>query len=155
MVRFAAVAACAVVASLGAFALSGIGAPAAADNFLFLYDAHRNAPWNGPECDEPSVLSAITARFDQTEAEYWHTGVRMADITEARETAFRDWDPTIIARRYCTGTAYLTDGNRYNLVYWLRSEQGFAGVGWGVQYCLVGRDRDYSYAPACKMLRPL
>lgn len=155
MVRFAAIAAFAVVAMFGAIALSGVGAPAAADNFSFYSNAHRNAPWQGPQCDEPKVLNTISAHFDQAEAAYWHTGIRMAQITQAQETAFRDWDPTIIARRYCTGTAYLTNGRSYSLVYWLRSEQSFAGVSWGVQFCLVGRDRDYSYAPHCKMLRPL
>lgn len=142
--------------------LSGLAAmgllapkPAGADNFTFFSNAHRSAPWTGPACDEDAVLRRITAHFDQAEARYWHTGVRMAQITQARETAFRDWDPKIIATRYCSGTAYLSDGSRYGLVYWLRSEQGFAGVGWGVQFCLVGRDRDYSYAPHCRNLRPL
>jgi hypothetical protein len=133
----------------------GLSAPAAADNFTFYYNAVRAAPWDGPACDDKAVLKRVTAHFDQAEAEYWHTGLRMADITHAREIAFRDWQPTMIARRYCAGSAYLTDGRRYDLVYWLRSDQGFAGVGWGVQFCLVGRDREYAYAPACRMLRPL
>ena len=153
MLRSAAVAICAAVGI--AAATLGAAPPAVADNFTFYSDAHRDGPWNGPACDEPKVLKRISAHFDQAEAAYWHTGIRMAQITQPRETAFRDWDPTIIARRYCTGTAYLTDGRKYGLVYWLRSEQGFAGVDWGVQFCLVGRDRDYSYAPHCKMLRPL
>lgn len=129
--------------------------PAAADNFTFYSSPHRDGPWDGPPCDKPEVLKRIHRYFDETETAYWHTGVKMAQIVHVRETAFRDWDPPIIARRYCSATAYLTDGRRYELVYWLRSEQGFAGVGWGVQYCLVGRDRDFAYAPACKMLRPL
>ena len=153
MLRFAAGAICAALV-LGAAAL-GVSTPAAADNFTFYFDAHRNAPWKGPACDDNAVLNRITAHFDQAEAAYWHTGVKMAHITGARETTFRDWDPPIIATRFCTGSAYLTDGRQYNLVYWLRSEQGFAGVNWGVQFCLVGRDREYAYPPACRMLRPL
>ena len=153
MVRFAAGALCAALVHCAA--VFGISRPAAADNFTFYFDANRSAPWNGPMCDNSGVLNRISAHFNQAEARYWHTGVRMAQITSAREIAFKDWDPTIIARRYCAGSAYLSDGMRYDLVYWLRSEQGYAGVGWGVQFCLVGRDRDYTYAPACKMLRPL
>ena len=153
MVRFAAGALCAALV-LCAVVL-GISRPAAADNFTFYFDANRTAECQRPMCYNNGVLNRISAHFNQAEAEYWHTGVRMAQITEPREIGFRDWDPTIIARRYCGGSAYLSDGRRYDLVYWLRSEQGFAGVGWGVQFCLVGRDRDYSYAPACKMLRPL
>jgi hypothetical protein len=152
MVRLLAVLVCAAFAAGVASIATG---SAKADNFTFYSNAHRKAPWNGPACDEPKVLKRITERFDQAEQSYWHTGIQMGAITMARETAFRDWDPTIIARRYCTGTVYLTDGKQYPLVYWLRSEQGFSGVSWGVQFCLVGRDRDFAYAPACKMLRPL
>ena len=129
--------------------------PATAENFTFYKSPHREAPWNGPACDDPKVLKQIHARFDQTEAAYWHTGIRMAMITHVRQTAFQDWQPLIIARRYCSAMAYLTNGARYELVYWLRSEQGFAGTDWGMQYCLVGRDRDMAYAPYCRMLRPL
>lgn len=43
---------------------------------------------------------------------------------------------------------------KYEMYYWLRSEQGFAGQGWGVEFCLVGRDRHMAYAPQCRMLRP-
>lgn len=142
-----------VVLAVGAVTFGG--APVKADNFTFYSNSDRAEPWNGPACDAPKVLGRITAHFDQAEKDYWHTGVRMADITMPQETAYRDWQPLIIARRYCSGTAYLTDGKKYNLVYWLRSEQGFVGVSWGVQFCLVGRDRDFSYAPHCKMLRPL
>jgi len=144
---FAAVVLC--VASIG-----GAGS-ARADNFTFYFDAIRKAPWNGPMCDNPSVLRRVSSHFNQAEAEYWHTGDRLAQITRAREIAFKDWQPTMIARRYCAGSAYLSDGRQYDLVYWIRSEQGFAGVGWGVQFCLVGRDREYAYAPVCRMLRPL
>lgn len=153
MLRFVAAV---VVAAVGIAAVA-LGTPgaASADNFTFYSNANRDAPWNGPACDESAVLNRISAHFDQAEAKYWDTGIRMADITQAREAVFDDWDPTIIARRYCNGTAYLTDGKRYSLVYWLRSDQGFAGVGWGVQFCLMGRDQDYAYAPVCKMLRPL
>lgn len=143
----------AVLALAGACAIAA--APAMAENFTFYSSPHRTGPWVGPACDQPAVLERIHRRFDETEASYWHTGVRMAQIVEPRETGFKNWDPTIIARRYCSAVAYLTDGRRYEMVYWLRSEQGFAGVSWGVDYCLVGRDRDYAYAPACKMLRPL
>lgn len=148
--------AAAIVSVLAILAAAvGAAAPAVAENFTFYRDAHRDGPWKGPACDDPKVLGRIASHFDQAEAAYWHTGIRMAHITEARESAFRDWDPLIIATRYCTGSAYLTDGRNYGLVYWLRSEQSFAGVSWGVQFCLLGRDRDFAYAPACKMLRPL
>jgi hypothetical protein len=129
--------------------------PVTAADATFYSSPHRAAPWKGPDCDAPEVLGRIVARFARTEAAYWHTGVRMAGIVGARQAAFRDRNPMLTAIRYCTATAYLTDGARHDLVFWLRSEQGFAGMGWGVEYCLVGRDRHMSHAPQCRMLRPL
>lgn len=134
--------------------LAGIQAASAAD-----FGRHKTpypaAPAIGPACDTPDVLRRIMSRFDSTEARYWKTGVRMALITDARPTSFRDLPPATTFIRYCAATAYLTDGARHELVYWMRSNQGFAGYGWGVEYCLVGRDRQMSYAPQCRMLRPL
>jgi hypothetical protein len=28
------------------------------------------------------------------------------------------------------------------------------GASWGVEWCIVGLDRNWSYNPACKMARP-
>ncbi len=133
----------------------GWSVPASGDNFTFIPSAHRSGPWLGPACESPQVAGRIMAKFNQAEAKYWHTGVRLAHIAYPRETTTRQWDPPIIATRFCSATAYLSDGISHELVYWLRSEQGFAGVGWGVEFCLVGRDRDMSFAPHCRMLRPL
>ncbi len=114
-----------------------------------------HAPAFGPACDEPRVLNRVVARFDKTEAKYWHTGVRMAGIENARPASTRTWPPKATIIRYCTGTAYLSDGSRYELVYWVRAATGFAGYGWGIEFCLTGRDRQLSYAPHCRMLRPM
>lgn len=129
--------------------------PAAANGAPYPHQPRHAPSWSGPACDDPAVLRTISSRFHQAERAYWHTGVRMAEIVSPRETAFRDRHPRLIATRYCTAVAYLTDGARHDLVYWLRSDLGFAGMGWGVEFCLVGRDRQMSYAPHCRMLRPL
>jgi len=130
-------------------------APAASAEagFFFYASPYRDGPWQGPACDAPQVLSAIERRFARVETAYWE-GARIVGIDHVREDATRDWQPTVIARRYCSARATLSDGNNHELVYWLRSDQGFAGIGWGVQYCLVGRDRFMTYAPACAVLRP-
>lgn len=127
-------------------------APAEA-GFLFYGSPARDGAWNGPACDEPRVLSAIRSRFARVEATYWE-GAQIVGIDHVRENAYRDWQPTIIARRYCSARATLSDGRIHELVYWLRSDQGFAGFGWGFQYCLVGRDRFMTYAPGCSVLDP-
>lgn len=114
-----------------------------------------DAPIIGPPCDAPKVLARIAERFDATEGRYWHTGVRMAFIEYPRQASTRLWPPETTIIRYCTATAHFTDGARHEVVYWLRSATGFAGYGWGVEFCLVGHDRHMSYAPQCRQLRPM
>lgn len=127
----------------------------AGENRTFYSSPHRVAPWQGPACDAPAVTEKLIGRFNETQLEYWPVPLRMAAVVHAREVTTRQWEPTIIATRFCNATAYFDDGTRRELVYWLRSEQGFAGVGWGMQYCVRGVDQHMAYAPACRMLRPL
>lgn len=142
------------VACLVASALAS-GRAEAEENRSFYASPHRVAPWQGPACDAPAVAERLIGRFNETQLEYWPAPLRMAAVVHAREVATRQWDPPIIATRFCNATAYFDDGTRRELVYWLRSEQGFAGVGWGLQYCVRGVDQHMAYAPACRMLRPL
>ena len=116
---------------------------------------YHGEPWAGPTCDAPEVTNRVIERFNATEEEYWANRYVMASVVHARESALRQWEPTFIATRYCEATAYFADGERREVVYWLRSEQGFAGLGWGLQLCVVGLDEMMAYAPACRMLRPL
>jgi hypothetical protein len=38
--------------------------------------------------------------------------------------------------------------------YSIGSNTGFAGATWGVEWCVVGYDRNFAYAPRCRMARP-
>ena len=132
---------------------SGVAGEWGTDNFYA--SPHRAGPWNGPACDEPKVLDKLLVRFNKVEKEYWGDDLQMQAIASPREAATRQWDPPLIATRFCSASAYFTDGRRREIVYRLRSEQGFAGVGWGFEYCVIGLDRLMAYSPACQMLRPL
>jgi len=59
-----------------------------------------------------------------------------------------------IPRRFCTGTAILSDGVKRRIDYSVREGLGLIGVTWGVDYCVLGLDRNWAYAPACQMARP-
>ncbi len=141
-------------ACLTAVALAA-GRAEAGENHSFMFSPDRVAPWNGPACDSPAVANRLVSRFNETEQEYWALDVRLATIAGAHEVKTEQWDPPLVATRYCGATAYFADGTRREVVYWLRSEQGFAGLGWGLQYCVMGLDQHMAYAPACRMLRPL
>ena len=45
--------------------------------------------------------------------------------------------------------------SRDTVVYYSIIEKGgFAGVGWGVEWCVVGYDHNLAYAPNCRAARP-
>ena len=138
---------------LATAALIAMTSVAVADNFTFYGSGKRNSGWNGPQCDESRVIAKVQRRFNATESQYWE-GLRMLAVDHVREGRFRDWEPTVIASRYCSATAELSDGRTHKLYHWIRSDLGIAGFGWGVQHCLIGRDRMMTYAPGCSVLRP-
>jgi hypothetical protein len=118
---------------------------------------------NVPLCDDPGVLSTITGRFDATENEYWG-GVHAIDGYErVREIGFRSTSIDYIPRRYCVGRAVLVDPRATppaplkprTVVYSVGASEGIIGMGWGVEWCVVGLDRMHAYEPACLTLRPI
>lgn len=147
------------IAAAGFLALLFQAAPAGADgrfgdNFTFHGSAERNGAWTGPSCEDAGVIARVRKRFAATENAYWESDLRMDAVEYPREIAWRDWTPTITAIRSCRAKAALSDGRTVSLVYWVRSEQGFAGHGYGVDYCIAERDWPYAYAPGCRELLP-
>ena len=126
------------------------------DDFIFYRDAERDKPWVGPACDDKAVLAELSEDFDRSEQLYRDPRLSLLSVSHVREVAERDWSNTrrLMARRYCEARAYLSDGRHYRMVYWIRSDEGFAGAGWGVTSCLVGRDLYMAFQPACQGLRP-
>lgn len=48
----------------------------------------------------------------------------------------------------------MSDGVRRAVHYAIIEDTGYLGVSWGVQWCVVGLDRNWAYHPACRMARP-
>ena len=137
-----------LVAGLAASAALGEGIHG--DNFTFHGSAERSGGWTGPQCDNPSVMARVQSRFASTEAAYWDSSLTMNALYRPREIAYRDWT----AIRSCRADAELSDGRNVDVVYWVRSEQGFAGHGYGVEFCVIGQDWPYANAPGCRELLP-
>ena len=150
-----------VRAILGLLLLLGLASaalrPERAGGQLDLRDARRSAMGAVfrqlcPQCDDASVLSTITSRFGQTENTYWG-GVHAIAGLRARP---RDRLPLqrpldYIPRRYCVARALMVDprapaaGNSRRCIRWSirsRDRRGIIGMGWGVEWCVVGLDRD-------------
>jgi hypothetical protein len=116
----------------------------------------RFVPYSGslPPCNYWRVLSEITNRFAGREVTYWGSGLEIVNVDEIHEIGHRTNGPTYIPRRYCAARGDFNDGVSRGISYEIGESLGFAGVGWGVKWCVVGLDRDRAYAPRCKMVGP-
>lgn len=136
-----------------ALALGGL-APAQAASLL-----EKNFYLSGPNYDGDlppcaAALDKIAARFAQKESRFWNSNLEILGFERVRETAYSPWALGTIPRRFCHATAQVSDGRKHAVYYWIGEDTGMIGASWGVEWCVVGLDRDWAYNPACKMARP-
>ena len=72
-----------------------------------------------------------------------------------KEIGFRANGVAYIPRRFCMAEATMSDHHVRQVVYQVEEWTGFSGYGDGVEWCVVGLDRNLAYAPACSVLEPL
>ncbi|HZP79323.1 MAG TPA: hypothetical protein VFB45_24530 [Pseudolabrys sp.] len=129
-------------------------APARAANWL-----EMNFWMSGPRYDAvvpgcEAALPWIVSRFSEKEGHYWNSELQITGFERVRETAFMPWAQGTIPRRYCSATAFVTDGHKHHVSYSIAEDAGVIGATWGVDFCVVGLDRNWAYNPRCKMARP-
>lgn len=145
-----------LAAALGALALSACagGHEARAANWLeqnfYLFGPRYDGAL--PPCE--AGLNWISVRFNQKEQIYWNSNLHVVDFQEVKEIAFRPWAANVIPRRFCTAKALVSDGVWRPVHYSIGEDTGFVGHTWGVEFCVVGLDRNWAYNPRCKMARP-
>jgi hypothetical protein len=105
-----------------------------------------------PPCE--AALDTISSRFAQKEGRFWNSDLTIQGYERVREVAFRPWAPNTIPRRFCTATALVSDGLKHPVHFSIGETTGMIGASWGVEWCVVGLDRNMAYSPACKMARP-
>ena len=125
----------------------------------------RWAPFSSdlPACDDPSVLSTITSRFGDAENTYWGGNNALDNFAGVREIGFRANGLAYIPRRYCVARVTVVDPHVpppprppvHTVVYNVVAAGGIIGWSWGVEWCVVGFDREHAYEPACDVLRPI
>ena len=137
-----------------ALALLGVAGTAAARDVVPA--AKRFGSYDGdlPACDNSKVLSRVQDRFGQTESEYWNSKLEIVSIDRVRVNALRPWGLDHIPRNFCVGRALLSDNSYHEVSYSVIEDQGIIGMDFGVEFCVSGLDREFSYAPACKMAEP-
>ena len=140
--------------ALLALAFAGVGTQAQAANPLELNFWLSGPRYDGalPPCE--AGLSQIQSKFSSKEGNYWNSALEITNFADVREIAFRPWQSDNIPRRYCTAIAYISDGKPRPVNYSLIEDGGLAGYGFGVEWCVVGLDRNWAYNPACRAARP-
>lgn len=137
-------------------ALIGWEAEGGAANFL-----EKNFWLSGPRydavvplCEETGPLGKIQSRFSQKEGRFWNSNLEIVSFENVREIKFRPWAADAIPRRFCRATAVISDGVKRPIYFSIIEDSGIIGVTWGVEWCVVGLDRNWAYNPACRMAQP-
>jgi hypothetical protein len=107
-----------------------------------------------PLCDDGGALGKIQSRFSEKESRFWSSALQIQGFQNVREMAFRPWHYAAIPRRFCSARVMISDGTLRPIYYSIGEDTGILGITWGVEWCVVGLDRNWAYNPACKMARP-
>ncbi|MBH0238477.1 hypothetical protein [Methylobrevis albus] len=105
-----------------------------------------------PACDDAGVLGTIATRHAGATPET-KNGVEIALIERIGAGYVVANGPSSIVHRHCAATALLSTGGRDELVYRISQRQGFASIGWNVEFCLARNDAWYVYGAGCRSLR--
>jgi len=107
-----------------------------------------------PVCEDSAALSFIQRRFATKEGRFWNSDLQITNFDRIHEVAYRPWADGTIPRRFCSGRALTSDGRWRTLRYSIIEDAGMIGWSWGVQWCVVGVDRNWAYNPACQAAGP-
>jgi hypothetical protein len=136
------------------FGLLFLGQTAQAANPLELNFGLFGPNYEGRVAPCEGALGTITSQFSEKESTFWNSSLQITGYGQIRETAFRPWQSDNIPRRYCSAEAMLSDGKVRTVHYSIIEDGGFAGFGQGVEWCVVGLDRNWAYNPRCRGARP-
>jgi hypothetical protein len=144
------------LAILAAVALAAGAVPSGAAGFF-----EKNFWLSGPRydadvplCEEAAPLDTIQDGFAAKEGRFWNSTLAIVGFEKVRQVAFRPWNADAIPRRFCQAVALVSDGKKRPVYYSISEDGGFASIGFGVDWCVVGLDRNLAYNPACRMARP-
>lgn len=113
-------------------------------------------PYDGllPVCEDPAVLQRIFTRFQNSDRKYWSSGLQIIAYEGVRETGYRSTGLDYIPRRYCDAGLHMSDGRTRHLKYWVGKNLSVIGWGWGVEWCIVGLDRNLAFGGSCSAAEP-
>ena len=138
-------------------ALLGLASAARADSEYSDPAERRFSPYVGdPEpCDNSGAIARIEGQWRTTTNAYWHVDLQILSVDRIRELSLRGDGTEYIPKRYCIARAHMSDDSVHTLIYRTEESLGIIGFGDGIEYCLVGLDRNFAFSPACSSLRPM
>ena len=107
-----------------------------------------------PACDYAPAVNRVMIDFHTKEVRFWNSRLKIVGIENIRQSAYLPWAAQSIPRRFCSGTALINDGGRHRIYYSIASGTGIIGASWGVNFCVVGIDRNWAYGPNCRAAQP-
>lgn len=107
-----------------------------------------------PACDSAHALDMIMGDFHSKEARFWNSQLQIVGFDNIRETVVMPWAAQSIPRRFCKAIALINDGVKHPIYYSIGEDTGDIGAVFGINFCVVGFDRDFAYGPACRAARP-
>src|ERR1700693_3908702 len=107
-----------------------------------------------PLCEERGPLKTIESRFRTKEGKFWNSDLKIIGIEKIQEVSWQPWAPGTIPRRFCSATVLVSDGLWRSLYYAITEDAGMLGVSYGIEFCVVGLDREWSYQPNCVRAKP-
>src|SRR5271165_6350410 len=104
----------AIIGCLAAAAIGGAAHAQSGPAPITQYETPAEARWAPfsaglPACNESSVLTTISNRFNSNETEYWGGRAAIQSFDRMHEIGFRANDLALIPRRYCVAKAAVYD----------------------------------------------
>ena len=104
-----------------------------------------------PACE--NALGVIAWQFSIKERRFWNSDLTIVSWENVREIK-NTWPTDAIPRRFCRAVANVSDGKAHVVNYSIGEDTSVLGAGPGVEWCVVGLDRNWAYNPKCKMALP-
>ena len=132
---------------------ASLAAPAAANDDRVYFSFGSDSGKRLPDCTAASVQSAVAGTVARARKDYYG-GRTILSIDGISEVNNSGNDVSPIERRYCKGTASLSDGTIQSVHYMVEEHAGFVGLSWNVEACLAPLDKWRVYGDHCSTARP-
>ena len=107
-----------------------------------------------PSCDAEAALDKISSRFTMKENDFWNSDLKIVEFDRSARPRSGPGPATPSRAGSAAGSSLISDGRGDRVHYSIVEDAGMIGMTWGVEWCVVGLDRNWAYNPACKMARP-